>query len=388
MSEIIDTESKYSPGCYPMRDVVIVRGEGAILWDENGEEYIDCVAGFGTANVGHSNPYVIEAICEQSKKLITCPSVFYNDKRAELMKKLDEITPENLNRFFFCNSGTEAVEAALKFARLATGRTEIIATNRGFHGRTFGALSATWLEKYRKPFLPLVPDFYHVPYNNISAMEEKVSDKTAGIIVEVVQGEGGVHIGDKDYFINLRKLCDKKGVILIFDEVQTGFGRTGKMFAFQHHNVYPDVLCLAKSIAGGIPMGVVCFGERIGEIPKGVHGSTFGGNPLVCACALSAIKYIEDFNLPEKAKELGTYFINKLREIDSHIVREVRGLGLLIGIELKQKAFEYMKKLLKYGVLANPAGPTVLRFMPPLVIKKDQIDKVIEKLEIVLKENE
>jgi len=232
MSDIIEIESRYSPGCYPMRNIAIVRGEGAIVWDENGEKYIDCVAGFGVANIGHANPYVIKAINEQADKLITCPPVFYNDKRAELMKKLDDITPENINRFFFCNSGTEAVEGALKFARLATGKTEFIATNRGFHGRTFGALSATWAEKYRKPFMPLVPGFYHVPYNNIEAIAEKINDKTAGIIVEIVQGEGGIHLGNKDYFSRLRKICDEKGLILIFDEIQTGFGRTGKMFAY------------------------------------------------------------------------------------------------------------------------------------------------------------
>ena len=387
MSRIIEIENRYSPGCYPMRDIAIVRGEGAIVWDENGERYIDCVAGFGVANIGHANPYVIKAINERADKLITCPSVFYNDKRAELMKKLDDITPENINRFFFCNSGTEAVEGALKFVRLATGKTEFIAANRGFHGRTFGALSATWAEKYRKPFMPLVPGFYHVPYNNIEAIAEKINEKTAGVIVEIVQGEGGIHLGNKDYFLSLRKICDESKLILIFDEIQTGFGRTGRMFAYQHHNVYPDILCLAKSIAGGIPMGVVCFGDKIGEIPKGAHGSTFGGNPLVCAAALAAIKYIEDFNLPEKADELGKYFIQRLKEINSKLIREVRGIGLLIGIELKKRAFEYVRKLLNHKILANPAGPTVLRLMPPLVIKKDQIDEVIEKVEKVLKED-
>ncbi len=385
MSKIIELESKYSPGCYPMRDVAIVRGEGALLWDENGERYIDCVAGFGVANIGHANPYVAKAVSEQANTLIVCPSIFYNDKRAKLMEKLDSITPENINRFFFCNSGAEAIEGAIKFARLATGKTEIIANNKGFHGRTFGALSATWAEKYRKPFMPLVPGFSHVPYNKVDAISEKINENTAAVIVEVIQGEGGINIGSTDYFVNLRKLCDEKGVILIFDEIQTGFGRTGKMFAYQHHNVFPDILCIAKSIAGGIPLGAVCFGDKIGEIQKGTHGSTFGGNPFVCAAALAAIKYIEDFELVKKSEELGSYFINKLKEIDSKIIREIRGLGLFIGIELKKRSFEYVIKLLDQKVLANPAGPTVLRLMPPLVIEKDQIDEVVEILDEVLR---
>lgn len=385
MSELMELEKKYMAGCYPMRDVVLVKGEGAFLWDEDGNRYIDGVAGFGVANIGHANPYVAEALYEQAKTLITCPAVFYNDKRAKLMAKLNEFTPDTINRYFFCSSGTEAVEGALKIARLSTGKTDIIATNRGFHGRTFGALSATWSDKYRKPFMPLVPGFSHVPYNKSDAVQESITEKTAAVIVEIVQGEGGVHLGDKEYFEDLRRICDDNDVLLIFDEVQTGFGRTGKMFALEHHGVIPDILCLAKSIAGGIPMGVVCWGDKIGELPGGVHGTTFGGNPLVCAAGLAALKYIEDNDLVNKSAETGKYFIEKLRELDLKLIREVRGIGLMIGIELRKKSFEFVRKLLEHRILATPAGATVLRFLPPLVIEKEQINEIIEKLKIVLK---
>ena len=211
-----------------------------------------------------------------------------------------------------------------------------------------------------------------------------MNDNTAAVIVEIVQGEGGVHIGDTEYFQQLRKMCDENGTLLIFDEVQTGFGRTGKMFACEHHDVYPDILCLAKSIAGGIPMGVTCWGDKVGALPGVVHGTTFGGNPLVCAAGIAALKYIEDYNLVKKSGENGKYFLESLKNIDSKLIREVRGIGLMIGIELKKKSFEFVRKLLEHRILATPGGLTVLRFLPPLVIEKEQIDEIVEKVEIVL----
>jgi len=377
-------EEQHEVGVYPKRDVVIVRGEGAHLWDDEGNRYIDCAGGHGIANLGHCNSYVVKAIEEQCKRLISCPEIFYNDVRASLLKKLAEITPAGLTRFFLCNSGTESVEGALKFARFFTKRKSIIATMRAFHGRTFGALSATWSEKYTDPFKPLVPEFFHVPYNRIEAMEERVNELTAAVIVEIIQGEGGVVPGDTEYFKALRKMCDDTGALLIFDEVQTGFGRTGTLFACEYHGVVPDIMCVAKSMGGGIPIGAVCVHERLGTVSKSAHGSTFGGNPLACSAALGAIRYIEEKGLVEHSREMGNYFMDKLRDIKSPLIRCVRGRGLMIGLELKSKSFEFVRKLVPLRVLALPAGTIVLRFLPPLVIEKEDIDFVVEQVEKVL----
>jgi LysW-gamma-L-lysine/LysW-L-ornithine aminotransferase len=387
-TETIKTlESRHTSGVYTKRPVVIARGMGAHLWDNTGKEYIDCVGGQGTANVGHANPEVARAIAEQAQTLISCPEMFFNEKRASLEEKLGEIT--GLERVYLCNSGTEAVEASLKFSRLFTGRKEIVATMRGFHGRTFGALSATWEKKYREPFEPLVPGFSHIPYNDLAALNSAVTDQTAAVILEVVQGEGGVRPGTAEFLHGAEQICHTRGALLILDEVQTGFGRTGRLFAFQHYDLHPDLLCIAKSIAGGLPMGATLFSAQLGELPPQVHGSTFGGNPLACAASLAAINFIQNNRLPDRAAELGTWFQEQLAEINSPMIREVRGLGLMVGIELKQKVTPYLAALMELGVLALPAGLSVMRFLPPLVIEKEDLEKVVNAVcEVLLSVHE
>lgn len=382
--EIIARESLHGSGVYPKREVAIVRGQGARMWDAEGKEYIDCVSGHGVAIVGHANPAVAEAIARQAHTLITCPGVFYNDQRAAFLEKLTSLAPNGLSRAFLSNSGAEAVEAALKLARLATGRAGIVATMRGFHGRTLGALSATWEKRYRQPFEPLVPGFTHVPYDNLEAMKDVVEEDTAAVIVEIVQGEGGVRPGSGEYFHGLRALCDERGALLIVDEVQTGFGRTGKLFACEHHHLIPDILCLGKGIAGGVPMGATLFGDKVGELPRGAHGSTFGGNPLACAAGLAALDYIVREDLPGQAAEKGTHLLDRLRGIEAPVIRQVRGLGLMVGIELRCRVQPYLVALMERGVLALPAGRTVLRLLPPLVISREELDTVISAIEEVL----
>ncbi|HIP97281.1 MAG TPA: aspartate aminotransferase family protein [Anaerolineae bacterium] len=382
--ELIALEDQHDSGLYTKQPLILVRGEGARLWDADGREYVDCVGGHGVANVGHANPAVIRAVTEQVRRLVICPSGFYNDRRAQLLAELTRIAPPGLERAFLCNSGAEAVEAALKFARLSTGRTKVVAAMRGFHGRTFGALSATWRKQYRQPFEPLVPGFHFVPYNRLERMRQALDEETAAVILEVVQGEGGVIPGDGEYLRGVQALCRERGALFIVDEVQTGFGRTGRMFASQHHDLWPDLMCVAKSIAGGLPMGAVLIGSRVGELPKKVHGSTFGGNPLACAAALATIAYIEAEGLPQRAAKLGERLISGLRAIPSPLVRDVRGLGLMVGMELKGKVAPYLAALAERGVLALSAGATVMRFLPPLVISAEDVDTVVEQVAAVL----
>jgi acetylornithine/LysW-gamma-L-lysine aminotransferase len=382
--ELVALEDRHTSGCYQKRPMAIVRGKGAHLWDADGKEYIDCVGGHGVANIGHCHPRVVTAIKEQAERLITCPEGFHNDRRAELQAELVRIAPPGLERVFLCNSGTEAVEGAIKIARLVTGRPGVLAAKNGFHGRTLGALSATWRSEYRQPFEPLLPGFAHVPYNDLVAMEETLDQDVAAVILEVVQGEGGVNPGRGDYLRRAQALCQEQGALFIVDEVQTGFGRTGHMFACEHHGLEPDMLCLAKSIAGGIPMGAVLFGSQVGKLPGRAHGSTFGGNPLACAAALAAIHAIEEEALPQRAAELGSYFLSRLRDMDSPLIREVRGLGLMVAIELKRRAAPYLAALMERGVLALSAGPIVMRFLPPLVISAEDVDTVVERVAEVL----
>jgi acetylornithine/LysW-gamma-L-lysine aminotransferase len=383
-SEIMDLEDRFGCGLYPKRPLILVRGEMARLWDADGREYIDCIGGHGVANVGHANPAVVQAVKEQVQQLTVCPGGFYNDRRAQLLAELIRIAPPGLERAFLCNSGAEAVEAALKFARLSTGRTKVVAAMRGFHGRTFGALSATWRRQYRQPFEPLVPGFEFVPYNRLERMECVVNDETAAVILEVVQGEGGVIAGDGEYLRGVEALCRQQGTLLILDEVQTGFGRTGRMFASQHHGLRPDLMCVAKGLAGGLPMGAVLIGPRAGVLPGKAHGSTLGGNPLACAAALATIHYTEEERLPERAADLGARLMAGLRAISSPLIREVRGMGLMVGMELKGNASPYLAALADRGVLALSAGASVMRFLPPLVISAEDVDTVVEQVAAVL----
>lgn len=377
-----DIEDSCELNMYPRRDVVLVRGKGARLFDEQGKEYIDCASNIGVSNIGHGNEQVAEAIHDQYLKLANCYSIFYNDVRAELAQKLVDIAPGNLNKVFFCNSGSEAIEAAIKFARATTGKSEIICAMRGFHGKTMGSLGATWGKEYQKPFEPMLEGFVHVPFNNYEKLRATISDNTAAILLEVIQGEGGVRVGDRDFFSQVKHLCVGQDILLIIDEVQTGFGRTGKMFACEHY-VTPDMLCLAKSIAGGVPMGAVICNEKI-KVPPRSHTTTFGGNPLACAAALASISFIEEEGLVGRTAELGEYFISRLKAMDSPKIREVRGIGLMIGIELKEKAGPYVRALMDKGIIVLLAGNTVIRLLPPLVITREDIDTVVEGLGDVL----
>ncbi len=381
--QIIDIETRHSAGTYAKQPLVIVRGQGASLFDADGVEYLDCSSGHGVANLGHANPKVAEAIYRQASTLITLFESFPNDKRAELMKKITSLV-DGLDRVFLCNSGTESVEAALKFARISTGRRNIIAAMRAFHGRTYGSLSATFNRKYREGFEPLVPGFSHVAYNNIEALDKAVNSETAAVILEVVQGEGGVYPATAEYIQAARRLCDERGALLIVDEIQSGFGRTGRMFAIQHFGALPDLLCCAKSLAGGVPMGAVLFGPRVKNLTPGVHGSTFGGNPLACAAAIAALGVMKDEDLTRQALVKGAYLMDKLRRIESPNIREVRGMGLMIGIEMKQKVAPYIKALQEKNIIVLNAGMTVIRLLPPLVISYQQIDLLVDVLTKVL----
>ncbi|GAB4578993.1 MAG: aspartate aminotransferase family protein [Anaerolineales bacterium] len=387
-NDILTIESQHTSGVYAKQSLAFVRGQGATLWDSEGNEYLDCSSGHGVANLGHAHPKIAAAIAEQAGRLITLFETFPNDQRAALMAKMATLVP-GLERVFFCNSGAESVEAALKFARLSTGRTDVVAAMRGFHGRTFGALSVTHNKKYRQGVEPLVPGFSHVPYNNVEALEKAITKETAAVILEPVQGEGGVYPAEGGYLQAARQLCTERGALLIADEVQTGFGRTGKLFAIEHSGVIPDLLCVAKALAGGLPMGAVLIGPAVKNLVPGSHGSTFGGNPLACAAALAALEVIETENLPGQAAEKGAYWMEKMRAIQSPVVREVRGMGLMIGIELRQKVTPYLRALQERRIIALNAGMTVLRLLPPLVITYEQLDILLKVLgEVLAKEVE
>ncbi len=378
--------SQFELPIYPKRNLTIVRGQGATLWDAEGRAYIDCIGGHGVAIVGHSHPRLAQAICQQSERLLICPGTLDNDVRDRYLERLVGVTPPGLDYVFLANSGAEAIEAAIKFARLTTGRAKIVATMRGFHGRTLGALSLTWKKEYREPFAPLLPEVVHVPYGNVDAAREAIGDGAAAFVVEPVQGEGGVRPAPDGYLQALREMCDATGTLLVVDEVQTGFGRTGRMFAFEHWGVIPDILCLAKGIAGGVPMAAVVTNRRVYDaLRPGHHGSTFGGNPLACAAGLAVLDILEEEGLVEQAAQKGAWMLARLRQIASPIVREVRGLGLMIGVDLRTRATPYLRRLQEeHRVLALPAGPTVIRLLPPLVIAREELALVADALEAVL----
>ena len=378
-----ELERQFGLEVYPKRDITVVKGRGAEVWDDRGRRYLDCVAGIGVASVGHANPAVADALAEQARTLVTCPGIFYNDVRAALLAKLAAIAPGSLSRGFLCNSGAESVEAAIKFARLTTGRTEIVSAMRGFHGRTLGALSATHKEAYRDAFRPLVPGFSFVPFNNPDKLRGAVGEDTAAVLIEPVQGEGGIRPATAEFLRTARDICDETGALLVFDEIQTGFCRTGRMFACEHHGVVPDMLCLAKAIAGGVPLGAVLADDRV-EVPPGKHGTTYGGNPLACAAALAAIGFMEDEGLAERAEVLGARFRERFEAAMPDRVRAVRQAGLMIGVELKERVRPHIEALGAAGVLTLPAGTTVIRVLPPLVITEAQIEEVVEVMLRVL----
>lgn len=382
----LEVEREHDSGVYNKHDIVIVRGKGARVWDSQGNEYIDCVGGYGVANLGHSNPQVVQAVQEQAATLMTMPQTLPNDKRAEFYAAITAVLPKELNRVFPCNSGTEANEAAIKFTMMATGKRKFIAAMRGFSGRTLGSVALSHEPKYREPFGPYGHQVVFVPYNNIEALREAIDDETAAVFLEPVQGEGGVRPATLEYLQAARQITRERGVLLILDEIQTGMGRTGKRFAFEHFGVVPDILTLAKALAGGVPIGCTVMTDAVANaMPKGGHGGTFGGNPLAMAAGVAALRFMEDTKLWERAATLGPWFMEELRKIGSPKVREVRGMGLLVGIELKEKAAPYISKLEHdHHILALVAGPTVMRFLPPLVIEKADLEKVVAAVAQVL----
>ncbi|PTA69542.1 aspartate aminotransferase family protein [Deinococcus arcticus] len=387
-SKWLDAELKYDSGVYNKHHVVMTRGLGATVWDESGRSYIDCVAGYGVANIGHSHPDVVRAVKEQVDRLIVMPQTLPNDKRAEFLGELVGVLPQGLERVFLCNSGTEAMEAAKKFAITATGRQRFVSMKRGFSGRSLGALAFTWEPKYREPFGDAVDnknvDF--VSYGNVEELRAAITDQTAAVIMEPVQGEGGVRPASAEFMQEARRLTKEKGALLILDEIQTGFCRTGKMFAAEHFGVTPDAMTLAKAMAGGLPIGALAMTAEVADrMPAGGHGTTFGGNPLSMAAGVAAIRAMKREGMAEQAREKGAYFMERLRAIQSPKIREVRGLGLMIGVELKEKSAPYIHALEhEEGVLTLQATPLVVRFLPPVTISKEQIDTVIAAFERVL----
>jgi len=385
--DIIDVEERCMAHTYSKRPVVVVKGRAATVWDAAGREYLDCMGAYGVCVVGHCHPRVVEAIQRQASRLIACHSSLYNDARSTFLQKIVDITPTELSRAFLANSGTEAVEAAIKLARKHTGKTKILAFMGGYHGKTFGSLSATWNKKYRTPFEPLVPGFTHVPYGKAERVRAAITRETAAVLVEPIQGEGGVRVPPAGFLQELREICDEKDVLLISDEVQTGFARTGKLFACEHFDVVPDVMCLAKAVGGGVPMGVTVAREDVmAALTLGTHSSTFGGNPLACAAAAAAVDVILEEQLPERAARLGAYFMKALEGLQQKysMVREVRGMGLMIGMEFRFDVYSLILGALEQGVLILDAGRNVLRFLPPLVISREQLDHVVAVLDAVI----
>jgi acetylornithine/LysW-gamma-L-lysine aminotransferase len=379
-------ESEIESGVISRRGMEIIKGEGARIWDADGNMYIDMGASYGVCNVGHCNSQVQEAVRSQIGELMYISSSYDNPQRRELMLRLLEMVPEGMGRVFLCNSGTEAVEAALKFSIHQTGRRKIIAAKRSFHGRTLGSLSVTWNPKHRNAMEGSLLKTEFVTYGDIGDLREKIDADTAAVVLEPIQGEGGVHLPPDGYFQEVGRICHQNGVLLIVDEVQTGLGRTGYMLAIEKHEITPDLICLGKSLGGGIPIAAVIINQGLGPMPSGLHGSTFGGNPAACSAANAVLNYLVVNDLPGKTRRLGRLLIERIRSIDSPIIREVRGQGLMIAIELKKKAGPFLSKLLGKGIAAIPSGSTVIRLLPPLVISEEDIEKTVKILGEVLNE--
>jgi acetylornithine/LysW-gamma-L-lysine aminotransferase len=384
---IIELENKLMANVFARKKIVLVEGKGTLVWDINRKEYLDFTSSYGVAALGHSHLKVVKAINEQTKKLISCHSGFYNPKRAELLQKILKLTPNDLNKVFLSNSGAESVECAIKLARKFSGKPEIISFMGAYHGKTMGALSATWDKKYRRPFEPLIPEFKHLPPNNLDKLGKAITDKTAAIIIEPIRGEGGVRLPKNGFLQGVKKICEKKNILLILDEVQTSFGRTGKIFSFEHWNITPDILCLAKPFAGGLPIGITIAKEHIMSSFKiGEHTSTFSGGPVVCAAACAAIDSFLEENLVDNASIQGEYFKSKLEVLKNKhkIIKEVRGLGLMLAIELRKDVYDIIQKAMDSGLLILSAGRTVLRFLPPLIVTKKEIDQAINILDSII----
>ena len=391
MSRSIATEDEYGAGAFQKFPLTIVRGQGATVWDDSGNEYVDCMAGYGVAIVGHCNPAVVEAVKRQAERLITCHGSFYNDARAEFLEKLVKCSPKGLDKVLLANSGAETNEAAIKLARRRTGRKRIISMVGGFHGKTFGALSATWNKKYREPFMPLLEHFDFARYGDVDSLRSLMDSDAAAVIAEPIQGETGVILPPADYFKEVREICSQSGALLIMDEIQTGLGRTGKMWASEHWGVVPDIMCVSKGLAGGIPIGaVLATSEVMGSLKKGEHSSTFAGNPLACAAASATLSYIADAKLPSQAEAKGRLLRDSLNRIAAghRLLREVRGLGLMLAAETRVDIHEMLLESLKRGVIFAYSGRETFRLLPPIVINESQIQKAIGVLESVVADEE
>jgi acetylornithine/LysW-gamma-L-lysine aminotransferase len=377
MTEFAAIEERVLGGTTARRgDLVFAKGEGCWLVDTAGERYLDLSSAQGVAMLGHCHPGVADAVAAQAHTLGLCPNFLYNDIRARFAEALVAVLPPHLPHAFLCNSGAEAVDGALKFARLTTGRSAFVSTVKGFHGRTFGALSVTWEPKYREGAGPLL-ETAHVPFNDAAALDAAVTDQTAAVILEVVQGESGVNLASAEFLATAGRVCRERGALLIVDEIQTGFGRTGRWFALEHAGLVPDIVCMAKGLGGGFPMGAFAYTARVREaLHQGAHGSTFGGSPLACAAGLAAIHAYREEGLIERSAEMGGRMLEMLRTslAGVPVVRDIRGLGLMLAIELRTKVAPILKSLmLDHRVIALPAGPTILRLLPPLVINADEM---------------
>lgn len=383
----MNSEDDFLGHLYQRFPIVIDRGKGAKVWDDTGREYIDCMAGYGVALVGHCNDRVVAAIKDQIEKLMVCHMSTYNTARSIMLKKLSKVVPSGLDKFFFSNSGAEAVETALKFSRKFSGKPGVISMNGGYHGKTLGALSITSSEKYRKPFEPLLDYIKFVPYGNTSKLVDAIDDKTGTVILEPVQGESGIIMPPAGFIQEVREICSRHSLVLIFDEIQSGFGRTGKMWAAENWNTIPDVVCVAKGIAGGFPMGLTMTKTEIIESMKiGEHSSTFAGNPLACAAASASIDALVLDGLIENSAETGRYFKELLFQLkEKHkIVREVRGLGLMLALELRFDVRNILMDGISNGILMLYSGRNIIRLLPPLSIDRELVLKFVTTLDRLL----
>ena len=383
---------KYHFDLYGRYPIALVKGKGSKVWDDERNEYIDALAGIAVNSLGHCHPRIVKTIQKQSAKLMHISNFYYNEPQSNLAEKLVDVT--GLDRAFFCNSGAEAVEGAIKLARKYSndrGKTGVILSmENSFHGRTLGTI-AMGKEKYQTGFQPIPPGFKRTPYNDVEALEENVNENTIGIIVEPIQGEGGIIEVNEAFLKKARQLCDQFDIPLILDEVQTGIARTGKMMAYQHYGIKPDIVAMAKALGSGFPVGAVAAKEHFAAaFEHGNHGTTFGGNPLACAVALETLKIIDDENICEMARVRGNYLMTRIRDLSQNwsVIKEVRGKGLMIGIELTFPGGPVVNEMLKRGVLSNCASNTVIRLVPPLNITKEEIDKIVDVLVESIKEAE
>ena len=385
------SEEQFMGNLYQRFPVTIERGDGSHVWDIDGKEYIDCMGGYGVALVGHRNQRVNNAIKEQVDKIITVHSSLYNKTREAFLTKLIGLAPDGLTQVHLNNSGAEAIEAAMKFARKFTGKKGMVAMKGSYHGKSFGALSLTFNPKYRKAFQPLVEKVSFASFGDIESLRSVIDDDTAFIILEPIQGESGIIVAPEGFLQEVRKICDEKGIVLIFDEIQAGLGRTGRLWACDHWNTAPDILCLAKGIAGGVPMGATLVRQDIlSSMSKGEHSSTFGGNPISCAAGIAALDSLTEDGLIKNSEKMGKKFRKGLEELkEKHtMIREIRGKGLMIGIEMKFEVRDILMTLIKKGVLMLYSGRNILRILPPLVITEEDVTKVLHALDSTLTEEE